>query len=148
MNTKRSYIWLPIIILVLVAVIGGAVYVSMQTTDDQGQPVAPPDYQITLDNLSPVDPIYSPFVLRGEARGGYFENQRFPVELQDQNGNVISRGTAVTTISTTTDEYIPFTVSLNFPDQPSNTAGQLNFLKADSTGDPARNYVYSVGVRF
>jgi hypothetical protein len=121
---------------------------SVQPIFEPSAQVAQPVYDVKLSDLSPIDSLKSPLILHGEAQGSYFENGSFPVDLVGEDGVVIARGIASTQADTSTDDYVPFVVTITFPKQTQNTMGQLVFHKANSSGDTTRSYEFSVPVRF
>jgi hypothetical protein len=137
--------------LVVVALVVAGYFVLTAGVPGEEMPLnteVMPEYDIKVSNLDIISSIASPLTIQGEARGSYFENNSFPIELKDEAGTVIGKGTARTTADTSTDEYIPFTATITFSPQEHNTQGQLIFLKANSSGDTSRSYEYSIPVRF
>lgn len=82
------------------------------------EPVAPTvrqaDTLIRVDGPRPLDTLYSPIEFSGEARGFYFFEGRFPVNLETATGSVISRGKATAKAPWMTTEWVPYAGSLPF----------------------------------
>ncbi len=69
---------------------------------------------IKVNNPRPNQIISSPLLIAGEARGAWFFEASFPVELSDQNGNIIARGIATAQSEWMTENFVPFIAKLEF----------------------------------
>lgn len=103
---------------------------------------------VRLDNLNPNDLIKSPFILKGEARGSWFFEGSFPVEILDSNGNIIGRGIAKATSDWMTSNYVPFTVTVTFKNNSPINRGFLVIRKDNPSGDPSRDDSWRLPVSF
>jgi|GEM_PF-1460922 hypothetical protein len=90
--------------------------------------------------------VASPLALSGEAAGWYFE-ATFPVKLLDANGKVLASGQARATSDWMTTDFVPFTAALDFP-APATATGTLVFKNDNPSGDPTRDEIVSIPVRF
>lgn len=87
---------------------GGATY-----TRDIGNELELDD-QIRIDNPRPGQSIASPLAISGEARGNWFFEASFPVKLLNAAGDVMVTGTAQAQGEWMTEEFVPFTATLEF----------------------------------
>lgn len=62
------------------------------------------------------------FAVIGEARGYWFFEASFPVEVIDQNGAIIARGIASSEGDWMTEAFVPFRADLAIPDDFTGTA--------------------------
>lgn len=95
----------------------------------------------TKDNLirvySPTkdEKIKSPIAVTGEARGYWYFEASFPVELVDSGGNVIATGTAQAKTDWMTENFVPFSVSLTFKNTQEQN-GRLILHKSNASDLP------------
>lgn len=102
---------------------------------DPKQPITHNDL-IKLTYPLPQDSIDSPLTITGEARGQWFFEGSFPVVLTNWNGLIIAEGVATSTEPWMTTEYIPFSVTLEFPKEASGARGFLILQKDNPSGLP------------
>lgn len=88
----------------------------------------------------------SPVTLRGEARGPWFFEGSFPVQLIDNLGNEIATGVAQADGEWMTEDFVPFTATITF----STTAksGGIVLKKDNPSGEPENDASVTVPVRF
>ncbi len=91
--------------------------------------------------------VASPLEVRGEARGLWYFEGRFPVELVDANDETIATSVARAQGEWTTQDYVPFEAEIDF-DRPASAEGALVFRKANSSGRPENAAEVRVPVRF
>lgn len=56
------------------------------------------------------------FSVLGKARGGWYFEASFPIEVQDKNGNVLATGIAQAQSEWMTSEFVPFKADIKVPD--------------------------------
>ncbi len=82
--------------------------------------------------------IKSPVIITGEARGYWFFEASFPIEVKDSNGEIIGSGIATAQEEWMTEDFVPFTANISFT--PPQTATGFIVLKKDNpSGDPIRD---------
>lgn len=62
----------------------------------------------------PNQPIHSPVIIEGEARGYWFFEGDFPIRLLDENGTEIATGLAQARDKWMTDDFVPFIARVEF----------------------------------
>ncbi|MEX0918466.1 MAG: Gmad2 immunoglobulin-like domain-containing protein [Candidatus Paceibacterota bacterium] len=77
--------------------------------------------------------VSNPFIINGEARGGWYFEGSFPLRIEDANGNILGQHYATAKGEWMTDEYVPFTSELSFKN-PSTETGFL-ILSKDNPSD-------------
>ncbi len=92
--------------------------------------------------------IESPVTISGEARGTWYFEASFPVEILDANGKSIAQGPAQAQSDWMTEEFVPFTISLPFPKQPTGSKGTIVLHKDNPSGEPERDQQTSVSITF
>lgn len=92
--------------------------------------------------------ITSPLTLTGRARGPWYFEASFPIELQDSNGAVIVMTTAQAQGDWMTENWSPFTATLTFPAQPAGSIGKLVFKRDNPSGLPENDMSIVVPVQF
>lgn len=82
---------------------------------------------IRVTTVNPGQAIETPLSIRGEARGYWFFEASFPVVLTNWDGLIIAEGFAQATDEWMTEDFVPFTVTLEF-DSPYHV-GDPDFMK-------------------
>ena len=86
---------------------------------------------IRLNAPRPNQVIKSPLVIEGEARGNWFFEGSFPVELKDEKGNVVAQGIATAEGDWMTTDYVGFSATLKFT-KPAGIKNGILILKKDN----------------
>ena len=103
---------------------------------------------ITVDNPSNGERISSPLVVTGEARGPWYFEASFPIELRNSAGVIIYQGGAQAQGEWMTENFVPFRATLTFPAQPAGSKGTLILRKDNPSGLPERDQSVSIPVTF
>lgn len=145
MNTwaKRT-LWGFILVVLLTA--GFFLYRAGQSLDE----VVPPVEQDNLIRItSPVvgDTVTSPLVVTGSARGNWYFEASFPLQVLDANGREIGVGYATAQGEWMTEEFVPFTGTIEFATSTTET-GTVVFHKDNPSGMRQYDDKREVSVRF
>ena len=81
--------------------------------EDIGNELEKSDF-IRLDSPRPNESITSPLIITGKARGTWFFEAVFPIELVDEQGVVIAQTQANAKDEWMTEEFVPFSAVLEF----------------------------------
>lgn len=81
----------------------------------------------------PGDAIQSPLQIIGEARGYWYFEASFPIELQDANGEILVSHYATAEGEWMTEDFVPFKATVNFP-EPAAKTGFLILRKDNPSG--------------
>ena len=133
-HMKKSIIIsiLIIILLIIVALVfdfgrNSSAPVTMATsTESFIQVVAPKDNQ-TVGN---------PIKVSGKARGSWFFEGSFPIQLVDSSGNVIGQGIATSTQPWMTEDFIDFSAEISYTKATSTKRALLVLKKDNPSGNP------------
>ena len=123
------------------------------TTENQKPESTDKPQRSTKDDLITVDyptanaVVESPLTVTGEARGTWYFEASFPVQLLDANDNVIASAPAQAQGDWMTTDYVPFSVTLTFP-KPSTDTGTLVLKKDNPSGLPQNENELRIPVRF
>lgn len=90
--------------------------------------------------------ITSPLKISGEARGNWYFEASFPLELLDAAGNQIAQGFATAEGEWMTEEFVPFEAVIIFPSSVGN--GTLVLHKDNPSGLPEHDAQVEIPVRF
>lgn len=130
------------IVLLLVILLGGAtVYFKFYSKPYEISPsglikiVSPRANQV----------VQSPLVIKGEAKGFWFFEASFPINILDENGNVLSQGIAQAKSDWMTEDFVPFEATLNF-EVPANEKGFLVLKKDNPSGLPEHDEEFRIPV--
>lgn len=102
---------------------------------------------IRVNNPRPNTVISSPLHITGEARGYWFFEANFTIELLDNNNNLIATGIAEAKENWMTEDFVPFKANITF-EPPETTGGFLVFKKQNASGLPENHREYKIPVNF
>lgn len=102
---------------------------------------------IRVDSPRPNQTIQSPLVIKGQARGSWFFEASFPIQLIDENGEVVAQGSAQAQSDWMTDNFVPFKAELDFPFSLSGK-GILILKKDNPSGLPQYDEEIKIPVIF
>ncbi len=92
--------------------------------------------------------ISSPLVITGNARGTWYFEASFPVELKDASGKTIAQHYAEAQSDWMTENFVPFKSTLTFPKQPAGSKGTLILHKDNPSGLPENDRSLEIPVVF
>jgi hypothetical protein len=91
--------------------------------------------------------VTSPLTITGEAKGPWYFEASFPVEIRDANGALVSQHYAEAQGEWMTTGFVPFTSTISFT-APTTTLGFLVLRNDNPSGDPERDQAVIIPVRF
>lgn len=103
---------------------------------------------ITIDAPRPNAVVSMPMDIRGRARGTWFFEASFPVELRAADGTVLGQTHAEAQGEWMTENFVDYKATLTFPPQPKGTKGTLYLKKDNPSGDPSRDDALVIPVVF
>ncbi len=106
------------------------------------------DDLITVDLPTPGSVVSSPLAFSGQARGTWFFEASFPVVLVDWDGKIIGQGIAQAQGEWMTEDYVPFSGSLEFTMPDYGERGALIFQKDNPSGLPQYDKALEMGIYF
>lgn len=111
-----------------------------------------PEYtdMISVTTPQPNDIIESPLTISGEARGWWYFEATFPVELKTESGEVLASWYAEAQSDWMSESFVPFEaeVSFTFPEGESPTRGVLILHRSNASGLPEHDASIEIPVRF
>ncbi|MSR70682.1 hypothetical protein EXS62_01445 [Candidatus Kaiserbacteria bacterium] len=136
-------LWTLIAVFILTVLAGIAVLVL------PGKAPAPAE-QPYADLIQPGTPVVTPTTLtiNGEARGGWYFEGSFPIELKDAAGVRLVLVPAQAQSDWMTAEWVPFAATLNYPAQPAGSHGTLILRNDNPSGLPQNDKSVSLPVTF
>ena len=131
---KRTHL-----IFVALLFVGGVVYLALSRGHEQR----------SIEVVSPIvnTVVLSPLSFSGQARGLWFFEGSFPVQLEDEHGVVLGGGTAKAQGEWATDALVEFSGNIIF-DSKAADRGVLVFQKDNPSGLPENGERFEVPVRF
>lgn len=108
---------------------------------------APHADRIRVASPAPGALVTSPLRVTGEARGSWYFEADFPLELLDSDGNVLARHYARARGEWMTNDFVPFEGELPFT-PPATPEGALVLRRANASGLPEHDAELRVRVRF
>lgn len=143
--TKALYVGIAVYMVVAVTAI------LLLVLPDTSSAPPPPDQTVTYKDLVRVDPPVvraSTLTVTGEARGRWYFEASFPVELRDAAGNTLGEVPAQAQGEWMTEDYVPFSATLTYPAQPASSTGTLILKKDNPSGLPEHDDSVSIPVVF
>jgi hypothetical protein len=102
---------------------------------------------IRVQSLTAGDLVSSPLTITGEARGNWYFEASFPVQLLDADGNVLVSHYAQAQSEWMTTDFVPFSSVLVF-DPPATATGTLVLQKDNPSGESQFDDSISIPIRF
>ncbi len=98
-------------------------------------------YSDLIRVASPIDneTLTSPVAISGVARGTWYSEAVFPVQLLDGDGNEVASGQARASSDWMTTDFVPFTATLTYTTVPTTSCGTLVLSNDNPSGDPAKS---------
>ncbi len=90
---------------------------------------------IRIDFPRPNQVVQSPLIITGQARGSWFFEGDFPIELLDDNENIITQNYATAKSEWMTEDFVQFEAEISF-DNPATNKGILVLKKDNASGLP------------
>lgn len=103
---------------------------SESSTDSESATRAP----AVVTSFAAGDVIESPLTITGQARGFWFFEASFPIDLENASGDVIASSLAQASGEWMTEDFVPFSSKLIFPKQVAGSTGTLVLHKDDPSG--------------
>jgi hypothetical protein len=103
--------------------------------------------KIQVTNVASNQVVKSPLTVTGQARGNWYFEATFPVQLVDGNGKVLISAPAQAKSDWMTTEFVPFSVTLSFA-KPATATGTLILRNDNPSGLPENAYELRIPVRF
>lgn len=155
---------LIIIILVIVALVAGLASRLMKDKSTEMPPLNDAEKEegmgeelgyvehndlIRVTSPLPESQVSSPLVITGKARGMWYFEADFPITLTNWDGLIIAEGYATAQGDWMTEEYVPFTATLEFvADTSVSNRGTLILHKDNPSGLPERDDALEYTVYF
>ncbi len=147
--TKKSSIG---IVAVLVLLAGAWLWrgrsSEIQPTPTPRQQVNQYKDLVVIDRPIPGSTILSPVVIEGRARGTWYFEASFPVNIVDWDGKIIGEGIAQAQDEWMTSEYVPFQATITFTKPTYKNNGWIILRKDNPSGLPEYEDAFEVPVFF
>jgi hypothetical protein len=119
-----------IFVLIVILIILSALIFDWGRNSSSIYPVVK-DASVKIDLPKENQKVRSPIKISGQAKGNWFFEGSFPVEIVDTDGNILVSGFATSTEDWMTENFIPFSAILEFV-KPTSTKNVLLVLKKDN----------------
>ncbi len=112
-----------------------------------------PEEENNKDNLIKVSlpttnqVVKSPLLIKGEARGTWYFEASFPVQIVDANGNILGSAIAQAQSDWMTENFVPFNAMITFSTPPTEN-GMLILKKDNPSGLPEHDDELRIPIRF
>jgi len=101
---------------------------------------------IVVDSPAPGETIVSPLTVSGRARGAWFFEGDFPMNIVDTDGSLIGQGYCTAKGPWMTDKFVPFEGTIVFKKPVSVNKGVLRLRKDNPTGLPIHDDALEIPV--
>lgn len=89
---------------------------------------------IKIENISKNDTVRPPVVIKGKARGPWFFEGQFPVEVKNANYKMIAKDVAKASGKWMTSEWVDFEATLDFTVNGKNQKGYITLRRSNASG--------------
>ncbi len=103
---------------------------------------------IVVDSPKQGSALSSPIIISGKARGTWYFEASFPLEIQDASGAIVGVGHAEAQSDWMTTEFVPFEATLMFSSQTAGSKGKLVLKKDNPSGLPEHDDSITIPVIF
>jgi hypothetical protein len=110
-------------------------------------PQTDPATLIKITSIKAGDKLTSPFKVTGQARGPWYFEATFPIQLVDAKGNLLVESYAEAQGEWMTEKFVPFSANIVFT-QPTTATGTLIFMNANPSGEPERSLEVRIPITF
>ena len=141
----KKKIILIIIYFIIIIVLGGVVYslyFKPKEEKEEGKKEG-----ILISSPKTNEKIKSPWKIEGQARGFWYFEAQFPVDLYDAYNNFLGRAILRAKDDWMTENFVAFQGELSFS-PPATSSGTLKFLSDNPSGLPEKQKVFEVQVQF
>jgi hypothetical protein len=145
---KRDIILSIIVVVVITFVFSLMKPVEAPTENSNLQTLPSKDDLIVVESLVPNAEISSPLTITGKARGTWFFEASFPIIIADWDGIIIGSGYATANEDWMTEEYIPFSATIEFTKPSGKNNGFLILRKDNPSGLPENDNALEIPVIF
>lgn len=122
--------------------------VTVETEPVKVIPAAGIDDLILVGNPVAGQTVTSPLPVYGSARGNWYFEASFPIQLLDSAGKEITTTTGKAQSDWMTSDFVVFKADLTFPPQPSGSHGTVVLKNDNPSGDPAKEKSVKIDVVF
>jgi hypothetical protein len=145
------------IVIAILIVTAAALVFAIMTRKGADAPVLQVPPQATYLNagpdlievaVAPGQTVPNPLTLSGRARGYWYFEASFPARLVDQSGAILAEVPAQAIGDWMTEDFVPFSVTLSYPAQPSGTQGFLILRNDNPSGEPEWDRSITIPVIF
>ncbi len=102
---------------------------------------------VKITNPQTNQEISSPLAISGQARGTWFFEATFPIKVTDSQGTVLGISHAQAQGDWMTQDFVPFTATLDF-NATTSTDGFIIFQKDNPSGLPANDASFTLPIKF
>lgn len=158
---KRTLSWFVIIAVIIVGVWFFWTERTMAPVVDNGEQVLDPltpapaptvtnNYPDLIQVDSPIGNavVTSPLTVTGRARGTWYFEASFPLELRNSSNLIIAQSVAQAQSDWMTSDFVPFSATLTFVAQPAGSTGTLILRNDNPSGEPVNDKSISIPVQF
>ena len=103
---------------------------------------------LVVESLRNNATIASPLTITGKARGGWYFEASFPVQVKNASGTVIAEGPAQAQGEWMTEQFVPFKITLTFPTQAAGSKGTVVLHNDNPSGLPENDKSLEIPVTF
>jgi len=86
--------------------------------------------------------------ISGQAKGNWYFEASFPIQIQDSDGNILATSTAIAESNWMTENFVPFNSLIIFSVPTTTSYGKIVFKNDNPSGDPVKDKFFEVPVSF
>jgi hypothetical protein len=139
-----------VLAVILVVLAFGGYFMFARNSKAPTEPAPPLIYKDLIEIDFPnqdTAKISSPVMVRGRARGNWYFEASFPVQVLDGDGTILGSGPVQAQGDWMTADFVPFSGQISFS-KPKSKTGSIVFKKDNPSGLPANDDSFSIPVNF
>lgn len=144
-NNKLFWVVMVAVLFLVMAVSFGLGFLSglkvVRLYQDGGRKEAA---EVFVTTPRPNQTVSSPFIVEGKARGGWFFEASFPIDLIDEAGKILGQSYVQAQSDWMTADFVPFKGEMNYA--AAATTGKLILRKDNPSGLPENDKKFEIPV--
>ena len=104
--------------------------------------------EIVIDSPKANSVIGDKVEISGKAKGSWYFEASFPIQIQDSDGNTLATGTATALSDWMTEDFVSFSSIIEFSAPTTTSYGKIVFKNDNPSGDSTKDRFFEVPISF
>ena len=125
-----------LVVIILIALIFDFGRKEVQAPELNSNTTSTIEMPIIVNNIKDNQQVSNPIKIEGKARGSWYFEASFPIELVDADGNIIATTIATAQSDWMVEDFVNFTAELNYVKSTSTKSALIILSKDNPSGNP------------